>query len=122
MPPTSDPLGEAPLVEAAGGGPIDSAAKSTRELPLPLPDGVALVKQGNLAAAEDAFRQSVGRSPKDAYRTALRLQPDFAPAHINLAHAFLALGRLEEAWMELEWQWSSRTARPYKFRKPRWSG
>jgi hypothetical protein len=24
--------------------------------------------------------------------------------------------------MELEWQWSSRTARPYKFKKPRWSG
>jgi Flp pilus assembly protein TadD len=58
----------------------------------------------------------------EAYRTALRLQSDFAPAHINLAHAYLALGRFEEAWIELEWRWSSRASRPYKFKKPRWTG
>ena len=72
--------------------------------------GVALSRSGKMTEAIDA------------YRTALRLQPDFAPAHINLAHAFLALGRLEEAWMEQEWQWSARVSRPYKFKKPRWSG
>ncbi len=68
------------------------------------------------------FRSGKPSDAVDAYRTALRLQPDFAPAHINLAHACLALGRFEEAWIEQEWRWSSRAARPFKFKKPRWTG
>src|SRR5205807_815824 len=57
-----------------------------------------------------------------AYQTALRLAPDFAPAHINLARAYQALGRHEEAWIEQEWRWSTQTSKKRRFRKPRWTG
>lgn len=106
--------------------------------------GLACLETGEATAALAALRQALraGRMTPDvynhlgvalsrtgknaeaveAYRTALRLQPDFAPGHINLARAYLALGRLEEAWMELEWRWSSQATRPFKFKKPRWTG
>src|SRR5579864_4946142 len=50
----------------APGGPMDSGGTSTLEAPAPPPDGVALVKAGDLKAAEAAFREAIRRSPDDA--------------------------------------------------------
>ncbi|CAG0934555.1 hypothetical protein PLCT1_02770, partial [Planctomycetaceae bacterium] len=58
------------------------------------------------------------------YRTALAIDPSFADAHWNLAHALLHTGAFAEGWKEYEWRW----ARP-EFRgmlaghtKPLWDG
>jgi len=47
--------------------------------------GVVYVERGDLAAAEPAFRQ------------ALKLQPDFVPAYVNLSDMYRAMGREEDA-------------------------
>ena len=112
-------MGFTPFAKDSSTTPSPTGPSASRSIgprrTLPLPEvhnhlGVALARAGKTSEAVEA------------YRTALRLRPDFAPAHINLGRAYLALGRLEEAWMEQEWRWSSMAARPFKFRKPRWNG
>jgi hypothetical protein len=38
------------------------------------------------------------------HQDALRLEPDYANAHFNLAQAYLLVGRFEEGWIEYEWR------------------
>jgi FkbM family methyltransferase len=81
-------------------------------------------KSGNVAAAEQAYRQAVSQSPghatawcylglacydlgryveaEQAYRHALRLQPQFPIALNNLGNALKAQGRLDEAIKSFE--------------------
>ena len=88
------------------------------------------VKRSNPGASPDVYNHlgvalsRIGKTSEavDAYRTALRLAPEFAAAHVNLARAFVALERYHEAWLELEWQWNSRAVSNRKLRKPRWAG
>ncbi|RDI97591.1 hypothetical protein DVT68_14950 [Dyella solisilvae] len=47
--------------------------------------GLVYVERGDMASAEQAFRH------------ALRLQPDFVPAYVNLADMYRAMGREQEA-------------------------
>ncbi|MCT7145081.1 tetratricopeptide repeat protein, partial [Salmonella enterica] len=47
--------------------------------------GLVYVERGDTAAAEQAFRQ------------ALKLQPDFVPAYVNLSDMYRAMGREEDA-------------------------
>jgi tetratricopeptide (TPR) repeat protein len=39
----------------------------------------------------------------ESYQTSIRLLPDFLPAHLNLAHAYLAVGKIPEAIEQYQW-------------------
>jgi tetratricopeptide (TPR) repeat protein len=106
--------------------------------------GLAYLESGQAELAVPALRQAlrnhrispdvynhlgvalsrIGRTLEaiESYRTALRLAPELAAAHVNLAGAFVALGRYSEAWLEMEWQWSSHACSTRKLRRPRWAG
>ena len=75
--------------------------------------GAALHAAGDAAAALPAF---------DA---ALALDPAYARAHVERAHALLRLERFEEGWRAFEWRWrlppGDRPALP-DFASPRWDG
>jgi tetratricopeptide (TPR) repeat protein len=101
------------------GGMIDSAGTAPLEAPPAPPDGVALVKAGNLDAAEAAFREALDRSSEDAglwhnlavvfaskgnldsaivhFEEALKRKPAAAETHRNLALALSRRGRPREA-------------------------
>src|SRR5579872_1120206 len=124
MPPISNSAGENPADEQAAGGPADSAGMARQEAPLPPPEGAALGKQGDLAAAEAAFREAALRAPRDAgarhnlgvalaiqgkldvavtaFGEALTIDPRAAETHRNLALALSRLGRRVDA--ERHWR------------------
>jgi len=66
----------------------------------------------------------IGKPPEaiEALHAALRLRPDFAAAHVNLAEAYSALGRFEEACLEREWRWSSGNLGQSRLKRRRWAG
>ncbi len=57
-----------------------------------------------------------------AYDQAVRLRPDFAPAHYNRSHAWLLLGDYARGWPEYEWRWKLSTVSLPPFSQPRWDG
>ena len=123
-PEPEEPNSGGPPGEQAG-GMVDSAGTAALEAPPSPPDGVALVKAGNLKAAEAAFREALERSPDDAglwhnlavvyasqgnlesavghFEEALKRKPASAETHRNLALALSRRGRHregEEHWRE----------------------
>lgn len=40
----------------------------------------------------------------NCYKSAIRLQENFAPAHLNLAHAYLIIGDYQKGWAEYEYR------------------
>jgi tetratricopeptide (TPR) repeat protein len=72
--------------------------------------GVALSRIGRPAEAVEALH------------AALRLRPDFAAAHVNLAQAYTALGRFDEAFLEREWRWSLGNPGSPRPKRRRWAG
>ncbi len=57
-----------------------------------------------------------------SYQEALRHDPDYAEAHVNLAYFRFLLGNLEEGWPEYEWRWKRRDFTLPPFRQPLWDG
>jgi len=60
----------------------------------------------------------------EAYRNCIRLRPDLADAHHNLAMALLTRGDFAEGWDEFEWRTaiSRRAGRTRSFSGPEWQG
>jgi len=58
------------------------------------------------------------------YKSAIALDPDFAKAHHNLAHAFLAHGNSGDGWQEYSWRWAAKglSEKLTRFNKPIWQG
>ncbi|MEN3109763.1 tetratricopeptide repeat-containing glycosyltransferase family protein [Uliginosibacterium paludis] len=108
--------------------------------------GNILIESGQTAEALAAFDEAVRLEPEDAawhtargtalrmlerlpeaaaaHHTALRIDPDCADAHWNLAGVDLTEGRYEAGWRGFEWRW--RTTDPvragYHGTAPRWQG
>ena len=75
---------------------------------------------GNMYALRGRHTEALER-----YDEALRLDAASAIAHTNRALSLEALGRIEEAWKELEWRYSIPEAAsfyPFRYAKPRWKG
>ncbi|MCI0460721.1 MAG: tetratricopeptide repeat protein, partial [Gemmataceae bacterium] len=53
---------------------------------------------------------------------ALRLQPDYARAHMARAMTWLAQGNWEQGWPEYEWRWRYEGFSPRPFPQPLWDG
>ncbi|MEO5373783.1 MAG: tetratricopeptide repeat protein, partial [Alphaproteobacteria bacterium] len=53
---------------------------------------------------------------------ALAIEPDHVEAHINRAHANLALGRYAEGWTDYEWRWRRPGAETRAWPVPAWEG
>jgi tetratricopeptide (TPR) repeat protein len=105
-----------------------------------------LQAQGRLKEAESLHRDAAARWPANpivwqnlgvmldnsgqtgeaitAFRTALRYAPDYATAHVNLAHALLRRGDFTEGWREYEWRWKGgvRGLLPMPYPQPIWRG
>jgi hypothetical protein len=63
--------------------------------------------------------------PADAlacHAEAVRLQPDFAVAHLNRGMALLALGDLAQGWAEYEWRWPALKLPRPTIPAPAWDG
>jgi hypothetical protein len=74
--------------------------------------GTALMRLGDLAAAESSFNN------------ALRRDPAHADAHWHKAQLLLLAGRYEEGWEEFEWRWRHHqytSLRP-SYNRPVWDG
>ena len=109
--------------------------------------GLAWQQLGETGKAIDCFERAAATNPKLAAAQlglanmlalrgrhaealercdeALRLDASSAIAHTNRALSLEALGRLEEAWAELEWRYGIPTASafyPHRYTKPRWNG
>ena len=109
--------------------------------------GFAWQQLDEIAKATDCFENAVAANPRLApaqtglgnmyalkgrhaealahYDQALQSDATSAIAHTNRALSLEALGRLEEAWKELEWRYSIPTASsfyPYRYAKPKWKG
>jgi tetratricopeptide (TPR) repeat protein len=56
------------------------------------------------------------------YQQALWLEPESPVAHYNRALAWLQQGDYERGWLEYEWRWRRRQARPRHTSQPRWEG
>lgn len=58
------------------------------------------------------------------YREAVRLKPEHAAYHWNLAQALLKSGQFEEGWALHEWRWKRESNRPIRFEiaAPNWDG
>src|SRR5215472_8553526 len=109
--------------------------------------GLAWQELGEAGKAADCFERAIATNPKLAAAQlglahllalsgrhaealercdeALRLDPSSAIAHTNRALSLEALGRLEEAWKEIEWRYAIPTASafyPHRYAKPRWNG
>jgi hypothetical protein len=83
------------------------------------PDEEAAVNLGFLLMRLGRRRQAIA-----CYRTALRLHPESAVAHVNLGMALLSLGDLENGWTAYEWRWQTPAGRRLRrdFRQPQWTG
>lgn len=69
-----------------------------------LPDGTAEAAEAMFALASDRlFAHDRGNAVR-LLRGVLRLKPDHALAHHDLALTLLALGEMAEGWAELEWR------------------
>lgn len=58
----------------------------------------------------------------EIYHEALKLEPEDARTHCNLAYALLAAGRLPEGFQEHEWRWKLSVNRPRNFDCALWKG
>ena len=84
----------------------------------------------NLAAAQTSLGTVYAQQGRydlalEHFDAALKLEPQSAIAHTNRGLGLEGLGRLEEAWQELEWRYRIPTAAsfyPYRYTKPRWNG
>ena len=76
--------------------PVDTDAEAMRHNDL----GVAFVFKGDLGQAIDEFTH------------ALRLQPNYFAAHLNLGNTLLDIGKHDEAIAELKAGFASQTRRP----------
>ncbi|MDR3438543.1 tetratricopeptide repeat protein [Telmatospirillum sp.] len=108
--------------------------------------GAALQELGRLQEAETVHRAAVTRWPQDptvqqnfgvmltrlrrpsdaaaAFHQALRHSPDYATAHVNLAHALLLGGDFAAGWREYEWRWKGGVdgLMPLAYSQPLWQG
>ena len=57
-----------------------------------------------------------------AYQTAINYRPDFAVAHLEIAHCLLSEGRYREGWYQFEWRWQTPFMRlaAIETDRPRW--
>lgn len=60
------------------------------------------LNRGNALSQLGRFQES-----KAAYREAIRMNPDYVDAHLNLAFLELADGNFEWGWKGYEWRWRS---------------
>ncbi|MGH7125469.1 MAG: tetratricopeptide repeat protein [Stellaceae bacterium] len=74
--------------------------------------GAVHVERAELADAAMCFRQ------------ALSLDPNFAPAHLELGHILLLTGDFQAGWIEYQWRFSLEDTRHLipPFRVPQWDG
>jgi hypothetical protein len=56
------------------------------------------------------------------FRRAIRLAPNYAEAHKNLAHSLLRGGQFAEGWREYEWRWQCREFPRLPYTQPAWDG
>ena len=90
----------------------------------------AVATNPRLAAAQLGLAHLLAESGRHAEALehcdeALRLDPSSAIAHTNRALSLEALGRLEEAWEEIEWRYGIPEASafyPHRYARPRWNG
>lgn len=74
-----------------------------------------------------AYLDEIGKQDQAIkyYEEAVKINPEFAVAHYNLASDYLLLGNFEQGWKEYEWRWK---AYPQfgrvrdGFGKPTWNG
>ena len=75
---------------------------------------------GNMYALKGRHAEALAH-----YDQALQSDATSAIAHTNRALSLEALGRIDEAWKELEWRYAIPTANsfyPYRYAKPKWKG
>lgn len=77
-------------------GAFQQAETSYRRAISIRPDAAAYNNLGNVLGAQGRLHEAM-----DAYREALRLEPDLASAHYNLGHGLILARRLNEAETEL---------------------
>lgn len=62
------------------------------------------------------------KDAQDAYRAAIRCNPDYVDAHLNLSFQLLDEGNFEEGWKGYEWRWRSNQLVQRGLNLPPWQG